>query len=62
MIQMGDDGKIRWNKLHYVMGDIGNTMQDCMLHSLFSRLTLTNEIQLITSVLWPAWLWPLRRP
>lgn len=30
MIQMGDDGKIRWNKLHFPLGDIGNSMQDRM--------------------------------
>lgn len=30
MIQMGDDGKVRWNKLHYPLGDIGNSMQDRM--------------------------------
>ena len=30
MIQMGDDGKVRWNKLHFPLGDIGNSMQDRM--------------------------------
>lgn len=28
MIQMGDDGKVRWSKLHYSMGDIGNSMHE----------------------------------
>lgn len=31
MVQMGEDGKIKWNKLHYPMGDIGNSMHDGML-------------------------------
>lgn len=30
MVQMGEDGKIKWTKLHYPNGDIGNTMQDGM--------------------------------
>ncbi|KHN99933.1 Mediator of RNA polymerase II transcription subunit 16 [Metarhizium album ARSEF 1941] len=28
MVQIGDDGKLRWNKLQYPLGDIGNTPQD----------------------------------
>ncbi|EQL03843.1 Mediator of RNA polymerase II transcription subunit 16 [Ophiocordyceps sinensis CO18] len=28
MVQLGDDGKIRWSKLHYPMGDIGNSTQE----------------------------------
>jgi mediator of RNA polymerase II transcription subunit 16 len=30
MVQMGEDGKIKWTKLHYLHGDIGNSMQDGM--------------------------------
>ncbi|XP_044724698.1 mediator complex subunit 16 domain-containing protein [Hirsutella rhossiliensis] len=28
MVQLGDDGRMRWSKLHYLMGDIGNSMQE----------------------------------
>ncbi|KAG5985084.1 hypothetical protein E4U55_001587 [Claviceps digitariae] len=28
MVQIGDDGKIRWNRLQYMIGDIGNSTQD----------------------------------
>lgn len=42
MIQMGEDGKVRWNKLRYSMGDIGNTMQDGMENPQVSRKTNAN--------------------
>ncbi|CAM1506819.1 Fc.00g064600.m01.CDS01 [Cosmosporella sp. VM-42] len=41
MIQMGDDGKVRWNKLHYPIGDIGNSMQDVHYAATIAGLTVT---------------------
>lgn len=28
MAQIGEDGKVRWNKLQYALEDIGNSVQD----------------------------------
>jgi len=36
MVQLGDDGKVKWSKLHYPAGDIGNSMHEGM----FSRTHL----------------------
>ncbi|KAF7546627.1 hypothetical protein G7Z17_g8306 [Cylindrodendrum hubeiense] len=41
MIQMGDDGKVRWNKLHYPLGDIGNSMHDAHYSASIAGLTVT---------------------
>ncbi|KAF4464866.1 mediator of rna polymerase ii transcription subunit 16 [Fusarium albosuccineum] len=41
MVQMGDDGKLRWNKLQYPLGDIGNSMQDPPYSSTVAALTVT---------------------
>ncbi|RSL56616.1 hypothetical protein CEP53_006736 [Fusarium sp. AF-6] len=41
MIQMGDDGKVRWNKLQYPLGDIGNSMQDPQYSGTIAALTVT---------------------
>ncbi|KAK5990781.1 Mediator of RNA polymerase II transcription subunit 16-like protein [Cladobotryum mycophilum] len=41
MIQMGDDGKIRWSKLHYPLEDIGNSNQDVHYGASIAGLTLT---------------------
>ncbi|KAF4984834.1 hypothetical protein FZEAL_62 [Fusarium zealandicum] len=41
MIQMGDDGKVRWNKLHYPLDDIGNSMQDPHYAGSIAALTVT---------------------
>ncbi|KAH7171053.1 mediator complex, subunit Med16 [Dactylonectria macrodidyma] len=41
MVQMGDDGKVRWNKLHYPPGDIGNSNQDAQYSASVAALTVT---------------------
>ncbi|KAI3586589.1 mediator complex, subunit Med16 [Fusarium oxysporum f. sp. albedinis] len=41
MVQMGEDGKIKWNKLHYPMGDIGNSMHDAQYCGSIAALTVT---------------------
>ncbi|KAM5355943.1 hypothetical protein ACJ41O_002589 [Fusarium nematophilum] len=41
MIQMGDDGKIRWNKMHYPSGDIGDSMQNGHYSGSIAALTVT---------------------
>lgn len=40
MIQMGDDGKVRWNKLHYPLGDIGNSNHDAHYSASIAGLTV----------------------
>ncbi|KAL4730579.1 Mediator of RNA polymerase II transcription subunit 16 [Fusarium chlamydosporum] len=41
MVQMGEDGKIKWNKLHYPHGDIGNSMQDAYYAGSIAALSVT---------------------
>ncbi|KAM0564218.1 hypothetical protein ACHAPJ_000428 [Fusarium lateritium] len=41
MVQMGEDGKVKWNKLHYPLGDIGNSMQDAQYSGSIAALTVT---------------------
>ncbi|KAF5021842.1 hypothetical protein F66182_6135 [Fusarium sp. NRRL 66182] len=41
MVQMGEDGKVRWNRLHYPSGDIGNSMQDAYYSGSVAALTVT---------------------
>ncbi|KAF4455021.1 mediator of rna polymerase ii transcription subunit 16 [Fusarium austroafricanum] len=41
MVQMGEDGKVKWNKLHYPLGDIGNSMQDAHYSGSIAALTVT---------------------
>ncbi|KAF4503427.1 mediator of rna polymerase ii transcription subunit 16 [Fusarium agapanthi] len=41
MVQMGEDGKIKWNKLHYPGGDIGNSMHDAQYCGSIAALTVT---------------------
>ncbi|KAF7557671.1 hypothetical protein G7046_g5986 [Stylonectria norvegica] len=41
MIQLDDDGKVRWNQLQYPLGDIGNTMQDPHYAASIAALTVT---------------------
>lgn len=40
MIQMGDDGKVKWNKLYYPLGDIGNSNQDPHYSASIAGLTV----------------------
>jgi hypothetical protein len=49
MVQLGEDGKVKWNKLHYPHGDIGNSMQEGMSQrSGKTWILLTN----CSSILW----------
>ncbi|RGP70630.1 mediator of rna polymerase ii transcription subunit 16 [Fusarium sporotrichioides] len=41
MVQMGEDGKIKWTKLHYPQGDIGNSMQDANYAGSIAALSVT---------------------
>ncbi|PHH87861.1 hypothetical protein CDD83_8302 [Cordyceps sp. RAO-2017] len=41
MIQMGDDGKVRWSKLHYPLGDIGNSFQEAHYAATIAGLAVT---------------------
>ncbi|KAH7196805.1 mediator complex, subunit Med16 [Fusarium flagelliforme] len=41
MVQMGEDGKMKWNKLHYPHGDIGNSMQDAHYVGSIAALSVT---------------------
>ncbi|CAJ0546019.1 Ff.00g094920.m01.CDS01 [Fusarium sp. VM40] len=41
MVQLGEDGKVKWNKLHYPHGDIGNSMQDALYSGSIAALTVT---------------------
>ncbi|KND89513.1 Mediator of RNA polymerase II transcription subunit 16 [Tolypocladium ophioglossoides CBS 100239] len=41
MIQMGDDGQVRWSKLHYPMGDIGNSMREAHYAASIAGLAVT---------------------
>ncbi|KAL7786186.1 mediator complex, subunit Med16 [Trichoderma ceciliae] len=41
MIQMSEDGKIRWCKLQYPLGDIGNSNQDVHYGATIAALTVT---------------------
>ncbi|GJN83792.1 mediator complex subunit [Purpureocillium lilacinum] len=36
MVQLGDDGKVKWSKLHYPAGDIGNSMHEAGLAVMVS--------------------------
>ncbi|RFU79222.1 mediator of rna polymerase ii transcription subunit 16 [Trichoderma arundinaceum] len=40
MIQMSDDGKLRWCKLQYPLGDIGNSNQDAHYSATIAALTV----------------------
>ncbi|KAG5983606.1 hypothetical protein E4U54_006223, partial [Claviceps lovelessii] len=40
MIQIGDDGKVRWNKLQYVIGDIGNSVQDAHYSATIASISI----------------------
>jgi mediator of RNA polymerase II transcription subunit 16 len=40
-VQVGDDGKLRWSKLHYAAGDIGNTMQEPHYGGSIAGLVIT---------------------
>ncbi|KAF5595847.1 mediator of rna polymerase ii transcription subunit 16 [Fusarium subglutinans] len=39
--KLGEDGKIKWNKLHYPGGDIGNSMHDAQYCGSIAALTVT---------------------
>ncbi|KPM43886.1 hypothetical protein AK830_g2704 [Neonectria ditissima] len=41
MIQMGDDGKVRWNRLHRPLDDIGESMQDAPYSASVAGLTVS---------------------
>ncbi|KAM0329693.1 hypothetical protein ACHAPQ_006657 [Fusarium lateritium] len=41
MVQLGEDGKVKWNKLHYPHGDIGNSMQEAPYSGSIAALTVT---------------------
>ncbi|KAM0504405.1 hypothetical protein ACHAP8_002813 [Fusarium lateritium] len=41
MVQMGEDGKIKWAKLHYPHGDVGNSMQDANYAGSIAALCVT---------------------
>ncbi|KAI5466333.1 mediator complex, subunit Med16 [Mariannaea sp. PMI_226] len=41
MIQINDDGNLKWSKLHYPMGDIGNSMLDAHYAASIAGLTVT---------------------
>lgn len=47
MVQLSDDGKIKWCKLQYPLGDIGNSNQDVAYGATIAALTVT-----AASVLW----------
>jgi mediator of RNA polymerase II transcription subunit 16 len=47
MIQMSDDGKIRWCKLQYPLGDIGNSNQDIHYAATIAALGVT-----VASAVW----------
>ncbi|OAA48761.1 Mediator of RNA polymerase II transcription subunit 16 [Metarhizium rileyi] len=40
MIQIGDDGKVRWNKLQYMLGDIGNSPQEPRYPATIAALSI----------------------
>ncbi|PFH60672.1 hypothetical protein XA68_10542 [Ophiocordyceps unilateralis] len=41
MMLLGEDGKLRWSKLHYPMGDVGNTMQEAHYVATIAGLAVT---------------------
>ncbi|KAH0491294.1 hypothetical protein TgHK011_002731 [Trichoderma gracile] len=41
MVQVSDDGVIKWRKLHYPHGDIGNSYQDAHYGATMAGLTVT---------------------
>ncbi|KAM0343821.1 hypothetical protein ACHAPU_008090 [Fusarium lateritium] len=40
MVQLCDDGKVKWNKLYYPHGDVGNSMQDAQYSGSIAALTV----------------------
>ncbi|KAK2596175.1 Mediator of RNA polymerase II transcription subunit 16 [Conoideocrella luteorostrata] len=40
MVQIGDDGKVRLNKLQYAIGDIGNSIQDAHYSATIAGITI----------------------
>ncbi|GAB0136152.1 hypothetical protein EsDP_00004464 [Epichloe bromicola] len=40
MVQLGDDGKVRWNKLQYAIGDIGDTTQDAHYSATIASISI----------------------
>ncbi|KAG6039308.1 hypothetical protein E4U41_002977 [Claviceps citrina] len=47
MVQIGDDGKVRWNKLQYGLGDIGNSIQDAHYSATIASISIA-----AASVMW----------
>ncbi|KYK58612.1 Mediator of RNA polymerase II transcription subunit 16 [Drechmeria coniospora] len=49
MIQLGDDGQVRWNKLHHPLGDIGDSMHDAHYAASIAGLAMTGASSLWSS-------------
>ncbi|QUC18758.1 uncharacterized protein UV8b_02999 [Ustilaginoidea virens] len=41
MIQVGDDGKVKWNQLQYSLGDLGSSIQDENYSATIASITIT---------------------